>query len=110
MSQRRIKQHEGASSAGAVIVDAVRTPIGKRNGSLAGVHPADLSGACAEGLAGVRESNPGLATTWCGVCVGPGRRACQQLRPQWRCFAAGWPVSVPATTVDRQCGSSQQAL
>ena len=93
----------------AVIVDAVRTPGGKRNGKLSGWHPADLA---AEALKAIAERNgldPAMVddvVMGCVMQVGDqalnvGRNAV---------LAAGWPESVPATTVDRQCGSSQQAL
>jgi acetyl-CoA acyltransferase len=93
----------------AVIVDAVRTPGGKRNGKLAGWHPADLAAETLKALAERNDLDPGLVddvVMGCVMQVGDqainiGRNAV---------LAAGWPESVPATTVDRQCGSSQQAL
>lgn len=92
----------------AVIVDAVRTPGGKRNGQLSGWHPADLAGELLEQLGRRSDLDPSLVDDvifGCGSQVGDqamniGRNAV---------LAAGWPESVPATTVDRQCGSSQQA-
>jgi len=93
----------------AVIVDAVRTPTGKRNGKLKDWHPADLAAHVLEALAERNNLDPALVDdviTGCVMQVGPqslniGRNAV---------LAAGWPESVPATTVDRQCGSSQQAI
>ncbi|MHB8456447.1 MAG: thiolase family protein, partial [Acidimicrobiales bacterium] len=93
----------------AVIVDAVRTPGGKRNGKLSGWHPADLAAETLKALAERNDLDPALVddvVMGCVMQVGDqsvnvGRNAV---------LAAGWPESVPATTVDRQCGSSQQAL
>ncbi len=93
----------------AVIVDAVRTPGGKRNGKLSGWHPADLAAETLKALAERNNLDPALVddvVMGCVMQVGDqalniGRNAV---------LAAGWPESVPATTVDRQCGSSQQAL
>jgi acetyl-CoA C-acetyltransferase len=78
----------------AYIVDAVRTPIGKRNGSLAAVHPIDLCGYAFRGLFDRVDAIGGQAGNI-------GRNA-------W--LAAGYPEEVPGVTVDRQCGSSQQAI
>jgi acetyl-CoA acyltransferase len=93
----------------AVIVDAVRTPVGKRNGGLSGVHPADLSAHVLRSLAERTGLDPALVDDVIWGCVGQvgeqtfdiGRTAV---------LGAGWPESVPGTTVDRQCGSSQQAV
>jgi acetyl-CoA acetyltransferase family protein len=92
----------------AVIVDAVRTPLGKRNGVLKDWHPADLA---AETLTAIAERNsldPALVDDVIMGCVSQvgeqtyniGRNAA---------LGAGWPESVPGVTLDRQCGSSQQA-
>ncbi|MGC9962441.1 MAG: thiolase family protein [Acidimicrobiales bacterium] len=93
----------------AVIVDAVRTPGGKRNGRLSGWHPADLAAEALKAIAERNDLDPAMVddvVMGCVMQVGDqalnvGRNAV---------LAAGWPESVPATTVDRQCGSSQQAL
>ncbi|CAN5607183.1 thiolase family protein [soil metagenome] len=93
----------------AVIVDAVRTPGGKRNGKLSGWHPADLLAEVLKATAERNKLDPALVDdviTGCVMQVGHqslnvGRNAV---------LAAGWPETVPATTVDRQCGSSQQAV
>ena len=93
----------------AVIVDAVRTPGGRRNGKLSSWHPADLGAHVLKALAERNNLDPALVddvVTGCVMQVGQqslniGRNAV---------LAAGWPESVPATTVDRQCGSSQQAI
>src|SRR5947209_18209942 len=91
-----------------VIVEAVRSPIGRRGGGLSTVHPADLLGhvvsACVE-RAGV---DPAEVDQVVGGCVTmPGEQSFNIARTAW--LAAGLPMSVAATTVDSQCGSSQQA-
>jgi acetyl-CoA acyltransferase len=93
----------------AVIVSAVRTPIGKRGGGLSSVHPVDLSATVLNGLAEPSGVDPALIDDVIWGCVGQvgeqtldiGRNAV---------LAAGWPESIPGVTVDRQCGSSQQAV
>jgi acetyl-CoA acyltransferase len=93
----------------AVIIDAVRTPVGKRGGALSGVHPADLSGHVLRGLVGRAGIDPALVddVLW-GVVAQVGDQAFNLARTA--VLAAGWPESVPGATVDRQCGSSQQAV
>jgi len=93
----------------AVIIDAVRTPGGKRNGKLSGWHPADLSAEVLKALVARNDLDPALVDDVIMGCVmqvgdqslNVGRNAV---------LAAGFPESVPATTVDRQCGSSQQSI
>lgn len=93
----------------AVIVDAVRTPIGKRNGSLAGIHPADLSGNVLRALAARTGVDPAIVDDVVWGCVSQvGDQSAQIGR--YAVLAAGWPESVPGTTVSRACGSSQQAV
>ncbi|MGH9172256.1 MAG: thiolase family protein [Acidimicrobiales bacterium] len=93
----------------AVIVDAVRTPGGKRNGKLSGWHPADLSAETLKALAERNALDPAMVDDVVMGCVmQAGAQALNVGRNA--VLAAGWPESVPATTVDRQCGSSQQAL
>ena len=92
----------------AVIVDAVRTPVGRRDGSLKGWHPVDLLAATLK--AGTQRSklDPALIDDVIAGCVGQvGEQAYNVARNA--VLAAGFPESVPGTTVDRQCGSSQQA-
>ena len=92
----------------AVIVDTVRTPIGKRKGALAGWHPTDLLGFTMRGLLERVDADPGLVDDVVGGCVTQsGEQGCNVTRNAW--VAAGLPWHVPATSVDRQCGSSQQA-
>jgi acetyl-CoA acyltransferase len=93
----------------AVIVDAVRTPGGKRNGKLRNWHPADLASETLRALAKRNELDPALVDDVIMGCVSQvGEQAFNVGRNA--VLAAGWPESVPATTIDRQCGSSQQAL
>ena len=93
----------------AVIVDGVRTPVGKRNGSLADRHAADLSAHVLIALAERNELDPALVDDVVWGCV---HQTGQQGGNVGRMavLAAGWPESVPATTIDRQCGSSQQSI
>ena len=93
----------------AVIVEAVRTPIGKRNGGLSGVHPADLSATVLTAIAERSGVDPTLVddVIW-GVVGAVGEQTFDIARTA--ALSAGWPESVPGTTVDRQCGSSQQAV
>ncbi|MFM7059617.1 MAG: thiolase family protein [Actinomycetes bacterium] len=92
----------------AVIVDAVRTPLGRRNGTLKGIHPVDLASHTLKALVERTGIDPGLiedVIMGCVMQVGEqglnvGRNAA---------LAAGFPESVVGTTIDRQCGSSQQA-
>jgi acetyl-CoA acyltransferase len=93
----------------AVIVDAVRTPVGKRNGSLAGWHPADLSAHVLNSLVARNGFDPAAVDDVIWGCV---QQAGEQANNIGRnaVLAAGWPESVPATTIDRQCGSSQQSV
>jgi acetyl-CoA acyltransferase len=94
--------------ANAVIVDALRTAGGKRNGKLRGWHPADLAGEVLKALAERNNLDPALVDDVVMGCVMQvGEQAVNIGRSA--VLAAGWPESVPATTVDRQCGSSQQA-
>ena len=93
----------------AFIVDAVRTPVGKRGGGLAAVHPADLGAAVLSALVERTGIDPAAVedvVLGCVDTVGP--QAGDIARTAW--LAAGLPDHVPGTTVDRQCGSSQQAV
>jgi acetyl-CoA acyltransferase len=93
----------------AVIVEAVRTPVGKRNGGLSGVHPVDLAAHILEALAKRSGIDPAVVDDVVWGCV---MQVAEQTLDIARnaVLAAGWPESVPGTTVDRQCGSSQQAV
>ena len=93
----------------AVIVEAVRTPVGKRNGGLAGVHPTDLSAHVLNAIVQRSGIDPALVDDVVWGCVSQiGEQTYDIARNA--VLAAGWPESVPGTTVDRQCGSSQQAV
>jgi acetyl-CoA acyltransferase len=93
----------------AVIVEAVRTPVGKRNGGLSGVHPADLSAAVLRAIAERSGIEPALVDDVIWGCVGQvGEQTFDIARTA--VLSAGWPDTVPGTTVDRQCGSSQQSV
>src|ERR687895_582715 len=93
----------------AVICAAVRTPVGKRGGGLSGVHAVDLSATVLDALAERTGIDPAVVEDVFWGCVSQvgeqtfniGRNAV---------LAAGWPESVAGTTIDRQCGSSQQAV
>ena len=93
----------------AVIVEAVRTPTGKRNGGLAGMHSADLSAHVLRALAERSGIDPGLVddVIW-GCVMQVGEQTFDIARTA--VLSAGWPESVPGVTIDRQCGSSQQAV
>ena len=91
-----------------VIVDAVRTPIGKRNGGLSTLHPAQVLGTVQKALVdrtGIDPAEIGQVVTGCVSQVG--EQAFNLTRTAW--LAAGLPLGTAATTVDTQCGSSQQA-
>ena len=93
----------------AVIVEAVRTPIGRRNGSLSGVHPAELSATVLRSLVARAGLDPVLVDDVVWGCVTQyGEQSTNIARTA--VLSAGWPESVPGVTVDRQCGSSQQAI
>jgi acetyl-CoA acyltransferase len=93
----------------AVIVDAVRTPIGRRGGSLAEIHPANLSAHVLTALADRTGLDPTTVEDVVWGCVSQvGEQA--GIVSRTAVLAAGWPVTVPATTINRACGSSQQAV
>jgi acetyl-CoA acyltransferase len=93
----------------AVIVEAVRTPTGKRGGGLSGIHSADLSAHVLQALAERSGIDPALVDDVVWGCVSQiGEQTFDIARTA--VLSAGWPESVPGTTVDRQCGSSQQAV
>ena len=95
--------------AEAYIVDAMRTAGGRRGGKLAGWHPADLGGAVLDALVGRTEVDPAAVEDVIVGCVGQAGE--QSFHIGRNCvLASGLPESVPAVSIDRQCGSSQQAL
>src|SRR3712207_5843001 len=92
----------------AVIVEAARSAVGRRNGRLKDVHPADLLGAVLRGVVERSGIDPERVDDVVVGCVDQvGEQSLNIGRNAW--LGAGLPESVPATTVDRQCGSSQQA-
>ncbi|MER7274744.1 thiolase family protein [Dactylosporangium sp. NPDC000244] len=93
----------------AVIVEAVRTPVGKRNGGLSGVHPVDLSAHVLQALTERSGIDPALVDDVVWGCVDQvGEQAFDIARTA--VLAAGWPDTVTGVTIDRQCGSSQQSV
>jgi acetyl-CoA acyltransferase len=93
----------------AVIVEAVRSPVGKRNGGLSGVHAGDLSSHVLTALAERSGIDPAIVEDVIWGCVSQvGEQTFDIARTAL--LGAGWPETVPGTTVDRQCGSSQQAI
>src|SRR5438067_10540000 len=93
----------------AYIVDAVRTPVGKRNGALAHIHPADLGAHSIRALFDRVDLDPAAVDDVVFGCVDTiGPQAGDIARTCW--LVAGMPDEVPGTTVDRQCGSSQHAV
>jgi acetyl-CoA C-acetyltransferase len=93
----------------AYLIDAVRTPGGKRGGGLSGVHPADLGAHVIQELLSRTDLDPlAVEDVFFGCVDAIGPQAGDIARTCW--LAAGLPEEVPGTTIDRQCGSSQQAL
>jgi acetyl-CoA C-acetyltransferase len=95
--------------AEAYIIDAVRSPVGRRGGGLAAVHPADLGAHAIGALFDRLDVDPAAVDDVVFGCVDTiGPQAGDIARTSW--LAAGLPEGVPGTTIDRQCGSSQQAV
>jgi acetyl-CoA acyltransferase len=93
----------------AVIVEAVRTPIGKRNGSLKDIHPVDLLAEVLKEVVDRAGVDPGEIEDNITGCVSQvGEQSLNVGRDGW--LAAGLPETIPSTTIDRQCGSSQQSI
>ncbi|MFR9801164.1 thiolase family protein [Pseudonocardia sp. RS010] len=93
----------------AVIVEAVRTPVGKRNGGLSGVHPADLSAHVLTSLAERSGVDPSVIEDVIWGCVSQVGEQTMDIG-RTAALAAGFPETVTGVTVDRQCGSSQQSV
>ncbi|MCR8693520.1 thiolase family protein [Rhodococcus pyridinivorans] len=93
----------------AVIVEAVRTPVGKRNGGLTGEHPADLSAHVLQALVERTGIDPAVVDDVVWGCVSQVGDQSSNIG-RYSVLAAGWPESIPGTTINRACGSSQQAL
>ena len=95
--------------AEAYIIDAVRTPVGKRGGGLSQVHPADLGAHVLNGIFDRVDVDPtAVEDVYFGCVDALGPQAGDIARTAW--LAAGLPEEIPGTTIDRQCGSSQQAV
>src|SRR5947207_2459818 len=93
----------------AYIVDAVRTPVGKKGGTLSQVHPADIGAHALKALVARTKIDPAAVEDVVFGCLDTlGPQAGDVARTAW--LAAGLPDTVPGVTVDRQCGSSQQAI
>jgi acetyl-CoA acyltransferase len=92
-----------------VIVEAVRTAVGKRNGGLSGTHPADLSAIVLNELLERAGLDPGIVDDVIWGCVSQVGDQSSNIG-RYAVLAAGWPETIPGTTVNRACGSSQQAL
>ncbi|SFF59064.1 thiolase family protein [Streptomyces mirabilis] len=93
----------------AVIVEAVRTAVGKRNGGLSGMHAADLSAVVLAALVERTGIDPEVVEDVIWGCVSQVGDQSSNIG-RYAVLAAGWPESIPGTTVNRACGSSQQAL
>jgi acetyl-CoA acyltransferase len=93
----------------AVVVEAVRTPVGKRNGGLSGMHAADLSAVVLNELIARTGIDPAIVDDVVWGCVSQVGDQSSNIG-RFAVLAAGWPESIPGTTVNRACGSSQQAL
>jgi acetyl-CoA acyltransferase len=108
-SSLRDTDFEGDLMRNAVIIDAVRTPGGRRNGQFKDWHPASLAAHALKALAERNNLDPATVDDVIMGCVMQvGEQSANIARSSL--LAAGWPESVPGTTVDRQCGSSQQAM
>ncbi|MCV7290667.1 acetyl-CoA C-acyltransferase [Mycolicibacterium wolinskyi] len=92
-----------------VIVEAVRTPVGKRNGGLSGMHAADLSALVLNALVERAGISPEIVDDVVWGCVSQVGDQSSNIG-RYSVLAAGWPEHIPGTTVNRACGSSQQAL
>src|ERR1700710_1895327 len=92
-----------------VIAEAVRTAVGKRNGGLSGVHPADLSAVVLNELLERSGVSPEIVDDVIWGCVSQVGDQSSNIG-RYSVLAAGWPEHIPGTTVNRACGSSQQAL
>jgi acetyl-CoA acyltransferase len=92
-----------------VIVEAVRTPVGKRNGGLSGMHAADLSAVVLREIVDRTGIDPAIVDDVVWGCVSQVGDQSSNIG-RYSVLAAGWPETIPGTTINRACGSSQQAL
>src|SRR5258708_26847564 len=95
--------------AEACIVEAVRSPVGKRNGGLSGVHPGELSAQVLNGLAERAGIDPEIVDDVIWGCVMQAGEQALDIAPT-AVLAPGWPDSVPSVTLDRHGGSRQQSV
>ena len=94
--------------AEAFIAAALRSPVGKNRGALSGVHPADLGAHVLKAIVDRAGIDPAAVNDVIFGCVDRSAQAFNVARTAW--LSAGLPESVPGTTIDRQCGSAQQAI
>src|SRR5690625_3844300 len=106
-SHSRSRRHSPMSDV--VIVAAQRSPVGRRKGSLAELHPVDLAAQVLIALMETAGLEPGVIDDVIFGCVTQAGEQTGNIA-RTSVLAAGWPIEVPAVTVDRQCGSSQQAI
>jgi acetyl-CoA acyltransferase len=92
-----------------VIIEAVRTPVGKRNGGLSGMHAADLSAVVLRDIVDRTGIDPAIVDDVVWGCVSQVGDQSSNIG-RYSVLAAGWPETIPGTTINRACGSSQQAL
>ncbi len=102
-------ENNGVKMRATVIVEAVRTAVGKRNGGLSGVHPADLSAVVLNEVLERAGVGPEIVDDVIWGCVSQVGDQSSNIG-RYAVLAAGWPETIPGTTVNRACGSSQQAL
>ena len=104
-----MSNEKGDTMAEAFIVDALRTPVGKRRGGLAEAHPVDLSAhVISHSWPDMTSIRSRSTTSYGDVCNQVGPQTGDIARTAW--LASGLPEEVPGVTVDRQCGSGQQAV
>jgi acetyl-CoA acyltransferase len=108
-SKRDLTRNRSRSMRETVIVEAVRTAVGKRNGGLSGMHAADLSAVVLNELLERTGVDPAIVDDVIWGCVSQVGDQSSNIG-RYAVLAAGWPESIPGTTVNRACGSSQQAL
>src|SRR4051812_37365759 len=105
----RYRPERSSKMRETVIVEAVRTPVGKRNGGLSDMHAADLSAIVLNALMERAGVDPAIVDDVVWGCVSQVGDQSSNIG-RYSVLAAGWPESIPGTTVNRACGSSQQAL
>src|SRR5271168_4008719 len=109
LTKSETKSDRSRNMRETVIVEAVRTAVGKRNGGLAGMHAADLSAVVLNELLERASVSPEIVDDVIWGCVSQVGDQSSNIG-RYAVLAAGWPETIPGTTVNRACGSSQQAL